>query len=67
MRGNQETAPRDFPAVFVQHGWRGIERFFGARTAVNKRWLEECDRERLAALRIRYRRGDHSVLSEVMT
>lgn len=66
MRGNQEAAPHDFPVVFVQHGWRGIERFFGARTTVNKRWLEECNRERLAALRLRYRRGDHSVLAEVV-
>jgi hypothetical protein len=36
------AAPADFRQVFVQHGWRGIERYFGARTDVVMRWIEEC-------------------------
>lgn len=34
--------PPEFEAVFLAEGWRGIERYFGARTAVNRAWLEEC-------------------------
>lgn len=31
--------PPDFPAVFMKQGWRAIENLFGARTAINKRWV----------------------------
>ena len=56
--------PRDFETVFVQYGWRGIERLFGARTSINVRWIEESGREDLLALRRRYRKGDAMALQE---
>lgn len=63
-----EPAPEDFAFVFVKHGWRGIERFFGGRTERNLRWAKECGRERLDGLRHRYYRlGDLSALDEVRT
>lgn len=37
-----DKRPHDFERVFILHGWRGIEHIFGARTAVNKRWIAEC-------------------------
>lgn len=67
MMNGSTSAPSDFPAVFVKHGWRGIERFFGARTTVNLRWLDECGREHLQSLRRRYMKGDLSALEEVRT
>jgi hypothetical protein len=63
-----EYRPTAFRAVFVEHGWRGIEHYFGARTAVNKRWMSEGGPEaeaELKALRLRYRRGDVSALEQV--
>jgi hypothetical protein len=57
--------PMDFEAVFIQQGWRGVERIFGARTTVNLRWMDECGRDRLKVLRRRYMRGDSSALEEV--
>lgn len=62
-----QKCPVDFPRVFVQHGWRGIERIFGARTGVNVRWLNEFGADRLKALRKRYMRGDLSALDEVVS
>ena len=62
--GPYEPAPEGFPARFVKDGWRGIERYYGARTDINLRWLNECGRERLEALRRRYRKGDLSALEE---
>lgn len=58
--------PHDFGPVFVQMGWRGVERIFGARTSVNKRWLVAAGEARLKQLRLRYRRGDLAALDEVM-
>lgn len=55
--------PADFDAVFVQQGWRGIERIFGARTPINKRWVDQGG-ERLKELRLRYRKGDAGALEE---
>lgn len=65
---NCQTAlrPHDFDRVFVQHGWRGVENFFGARTPVNCRWLKEAGETRLRALRKRYRDGDITALEEVV-
>jgi len=60
-----DPAPSDFPFVFVKHGWRGVERFFGARTERNLRWFRECGRDRLNDLRRRYMRGELAVLDEV--
>lgn len=57
--------PRDFEVVFVRFGWRGIEHIFGARTSVNKRWIEQSGRDRLRTLRMRFRKGDVSALEEV--
>ena len=39
--------PANFARVFIEEGWRGIEWQFGARTAVNKRWVAECGGDRL--------------------
>lgn len=58
--------PPDFGFVFVKYGWRGVEHFFGARTPVNVRWLNECGRDRIKPLRRRYMRGDVSALEEVL-
>ncbi|GLT02954.1 hypothetical protein GCM10007897_43850 [Sphingobium jiangsuense] len=65
MSNEKEAAPSDFDFVFVKHGWRGVENFFGARTAVNKRWLQERGADRLKDLRARFRKGDAAALSEV--
>lgn len=59
-----EPAPEGFAARFVKDGWRGIERYYGGRTERNLRWLKECGRERLDALRKRYMGGDLSALDE---
>lgn len=60
-----EPAPEGFAARFVKDGWRGIERYYGARTARNHRWLNECGKERLKELRRRYLKGDLAALDEV--
>jgi len=60
-----EPAPEGFAARFIRDGWRGIERFYGARTDVSTRWVEESGGDRLKELRKRYLRGDLSVLDEV--
>jgi len=46
--------PADFPDVFIREGWRGVELEFGARTAVNKRWLHECGGEALRQRRAEF-------------
>lgn len=33
--------PEGFRDRFVKDGWRGIERYYGARTEVMLRWIEE--------------------------
>jgi len=38
----------------VRWGWRGVERAFGARTDINKRWLNHCGGEELRQARLRY-------------
>lgn len=37
-----EPAPPGFRERFILDGWRGIERYYGARTDVMNRWIEEC-------------------------
>lgn len=34
--------PEGFRERFIKNGWRGVERYYGARTAVNQRWIAEC-------------------------
>lgn len=34
------TLPTDFRDVFIRDGWRGIERYFGARTSLMMHWIE---------------------------
>lgn len=36
------SVPDDFRAVFIAHGWRGIERHFGARTSLMMEWINQC-------------------------
>ena|GEM_PF-2124736 len=38
----------------MRWGWRGVERAFGARTDINKRWLTHCGGEELQQARLRY-------------
>jgi len=49
--------PSDFAEVFIREGWRGVEAAYGARTAVNKRWLREAGGEDLKRRRMEYRRS----------
>lgn len=51
-----QSCPADFADCFISHGWRGVERFFGARTSVLLKWIEICGGEELHA-----RRRDHLV------
>ena len=60
-----EPVPPRFEEEFVRGGWRRVENIFNMRTTVVLRWLDQCDRVRLKALRDRYRRGDLSALDEV--
>jgi len=48
--------PERFPERFVKDGWRGIERYYGARTDVMMQWIAECGGlDVLKAERRRYR------------
>lgn len=40
--GPMDPAPEGFRNRFIRDGWRGVEHWYGARTAVNKRWADEC-------------------------
>jgi hypothetical protein len=49
------TCPAGFRQRFITDGWRGIERYYGARTDVMMRWLDECGGvERMQAERRAY-------------
>lgn len=63
--GAYEPAPEGFAARFVKDGWRGIERYYNPNNEVRNRWMAECGKERLIALRSRYRKGDLTALEEV--
>lgn len=39
--GPMDPPPEGFRDRFIRDGWRGIERYYGARTAVMLRWIEE--------------------------
>lgn len=39
--------PPNFAKVFIDDGWRGVERHYGARTALLLKWIEECGGEDL--------------------
>lgn len=48
--------PERFRERFIADGWRGIERYYGARTEVMMQWIAECGGlETLRAERRRYR------------
>jgi hypothetical protein len=49
-----KACPPAFAETFVRWGWRGVERAFGARTDINKRWLTHCGGEELQQARLRY-------------
>jgi hypothetical protein len=34
--------PERFRQRFIEDGWRGIERYYGARTEVMLQWIAEC-------------------------
>jgi hypothetical protein len=36
------TVPEGFRQRFVEDGWRGIERYYGARTDLMMKWIDEC-------------------------
>lgn len=40
------TLPTDLPpgfrARFIEDGWRGIERYYGARTDLMMKWIDAC-------------------------
>lgn len=57
--------PPEFCAVFVEKGWRGLERMYGARDDRLVKWLELSGRDRLNGLRRRYLGGDRAALAEV--
>lgn len=35
------TVPEGFKARFIADGWRGVERYYGARTALCRRWIAD--------------------------
>lgn len=43
--------PKDFEQRFIELGWDGIKDAFHANTRTIARWLDECGKERLVALR----------------
>lgn len=54
--------PPGFAQVFIEDGWRGIERCYGARTEVMLRWIEDCGGlEKLRAERRDHRRGQGGI------
>lgn len=57
--------PPEFGAVFVEKGWRGIERMYGARTDLLVKWREMAGGARLDELRREYLRGDVSAVGRV--
>jgi hypothetical protein len=65
-QGAYDPAPEGFAYRFVKDGWRGIERYYGPNNDVRNRWMAECGKARLIALRNRYRRGDLAALEEVV-
>lgn len=36
------TLPEGFRARFIADGWRGIERYYGGRTKINRLWIAQC-------------------------
>lgn len=34
--------PEGFRARFIEDGWRGIERYYGARTDLMMKWINAC-------------------------
>lgn len=42
MTSRYSPPPDKFRETFISDGWRGIERFYGARTEVMLRWIEDC-------------------------
>lgn len=50
----QKACPPAFAETFVRWGWRGVERAFGARSDINKRWVSHCGGEELKRARLGY-------------
>ena len=40
--GAIRAVPPNFAAVFIEHGWRGIERCFGGRSHEHNAWIAAC-------------------------
>ena len=39
--------PEGFAAVFIEHGWRGVERSYGGRSHEHNAWIEACGGDEL--------------------
>jgi hypothetical protein len=52
---DRKPVPEGFSETFIRFGWRGIETFYGARTSVNRRWIDEAGGPSLMEARRRYR------------
>jgi hypothetical protein len=52
-----EPVPPEFRAVFLDGGWRKIERVYGARTSLLNKWLVMCGFEEVKAERRVAKRG----------
>lgn len=50
----RKACPPAFAETFVRWGWRGVERAFGARNDINKRWVSYCGGEELKRARLEY-------------
>lgn len=40
--GRYPPVPEGFRQRFIEQGWRGVERVYGARREVIQRWIAEC-------------------------
>lgn len=46
--------PADFPAVFIEIGWKGIEKHFHVHAKTAARWIDVCGRAGLKKARADY-------------
>jgi hypothetical protein len=60
---DRKPIPDGFVETFIRFGWRGIETFYGARTSVNRRWINEAGAQQLQEQRKAYRERLRSVRS----
>lgn len=52
-----QPPPPDFEKVFIEGGWRAVERAYGERSNVVNRWLHFLGADRVKALRQDYLNG----------